>query len=99
MIRERQIRSKIEELRYYRKLGLKTFEEVENYLADKRRKDEAYQRKQKQNDSYVYDNQKQLQRLGQRRTRFTSHPFEQSKEGDKKHRALPNFSEEVRVGE
>jgi transcriptional adapter 2-alpha len=34
---------------------MKTFEEVENYLADKRKKDEAYQRKQKQNDAYIYD--------------------------------------------
>lgn len=47
LIRERQIRARIEELRYYRKLGMKTFQEVENYLADKRKKDEAYQRKQK----------------------------------------------------
>jgi hypothetical protein len=27
--------------------GMKTFEEVESYLADKRKKDEAYQKKQK----------------------------------------------------
>jgi transcriptional adapter 2-alpha len=49
---------------------MKTFQEVENYLAEKRKKDEAYQRKQKQNDSFVYDTQKGVPRLGQRRTRF-----------------------------
>ena len=56
LIRERQIRARIEELRYYRKLGMKTFQEVENYLTEKRKKDEAYQRRQKQNDSFVYEN-------------------------------------------
>jgi transcriptional adapter 2-alpha len=45
LIRERQIRTRIEELRYYRKLGMKTFAEVENFQSDKRKKDEAYQRK------------------------------------------------------
>jgi hypothetical protein len=32
---------------------MKTFEEVENYLHDKKRKDEMYQKKQKQNDSFI----------------------------------------------
>jgi len=45
--REKMLRQKIEELRVYKKMGLKTFEEVELYLKEKRNKDEAYQKKQK----------------------------------------------------
>lgn len=53
--REKLLRQKIEELRFYKKIGLKTFEEVELYLAEKKKKDDAYQKKQKQNEFYVYD--------------------------------------------
>ena len=53
--KEKMLRQKIEELRFYKKMGLKTFEEVEQYLAEKKKKDDAYQKKQKQNDFYVYD--------------------------------------------
>ncbi|CAD8067888.1 unnamed protein product [Paramecium primaurelia] len=87
LIKEKQLRAKIEELRYYRKLGMKTFEEVEEYLADKRKRDEQYQRRQKQNDSFVYDSQKQ--RFMQRRTRFI--PL---MEGRDKHKSGPSFCEE-----
>jgi transcriptional adapter 2-alpha len=53
--REKQLRQKIEELRFYKKIGLKTFEEVELYLAEKKKKDDAYQKKAKQNEFYIYD--------------------------------------------
>jgi len=81
IIKEKQIRQRIEELKFYRKLGIKTFEEVEvnfkiyfnifllndflyyynssnlkNFLLEKRKKDEAYQKKQKQIDNYIYEN-------------------------------------------
>jgi len=45
--REKMLRQKIEELRVYKRMGLKTFEEVELYLKEKRNKDEAYQKKLK----------------------------------------------------
>lgn len=35
---------------------MKTFEEVEKYLLEKKKKDEQYQKKQKINDNYIYDN-------------------------------------------
>jgi len=50
-------RKKIEELRFYKKIGLKTFEEVEIYLQDKKKKEEALQKKQKQNEPILYDKQ------------------------------------------
>ena len=46
--REKLLKQKIEELKLYKKMGLKTFEEVEGLLSDKRDKDEAYQKRQKQ---------------------------------------------------
>lgn len=52
---EKVLKQRIEELKYYRKLGLKTLEDLENFLAEKRKKDEAYQRRAKQNDALVYD--------------------------------------------
>lgn len=53
--KEKLLKQRIEELRYYKKMGLKTFEEVEAFLSEKRKKDEAYQKKAKQNDYFVYD--------------------------------------------
>ncbi len=53
--KEKMLKQRIEELRFYKKIGLKTFEEVENYLGDKRKKDEAYQKKSKQNEAFVFD--------------------------------------------
>mmetsp|Transcript_12632 Transcript_12632/g.10807 ORF Transcript_12632/g.10807 Transcript_12632/m.10807 type:complete len:159 (+) Transcript_12632:84-560(+) len=43
--REKVLRQKIEELRHYKKIGLKTFEEVEHYLQEKKKKDDAFQKK------------------------------------------------------
>jgi len=54
--KEKMLKRKIEELRFYKKIGLKTFEEVELYLQEKKKKDEAYQKKQKQSDFILYDN-------------------------------------------
>lgn len=51
--REKLLRQKIEELRVYKKMGLKTFEEVELFLKEKRNKDEAYQKKQKHIEAVV----------------------------------------------
>jgi len=55
--KERMLKKKIEELRFYKKIGLKTFEEVEIYLQDKKKKEEALQKKQKQNEPILYDKQ------------------------------------------
>jgi transcriptional adapter 2-alpha len=54
--KEKMLKRKIEELRFYKKIGLKTFEEVELYMQEKKKKDEAYQKKQKQSDFILYDN-------------------------------------------
>ena len=42
LIRERQLRARIEELKYYKKMGLKTFEDIENHLLEKKKTDESY---------------------------------------------------------
>lgn len=68
--KEKMLRQKIEELRFYKKIGLKTFEEVELYLAEKKKKDDAYQKKQKQNDFYVYD--QKVKYSNPRRTRYNA---------------------------
>ena len=51
--REKILRQKIEELRAYKKMGLKTFEEIELYLKEKRNKDENYQKKVKHAESII----------------------------------------------
>lgn len=51
--REKLLRQKIEELRMYKRMGLKTFEEVELFLKEKRNKDEAYQKKVKLAESVI----------------------------------------------
>ena len=53
--KEKMLRQRIEELRFYKKIGLNTFEDVELYLNEKKKKDEVYQKKQKQNDIYLFD--------------------------------------------
>jgi len=53
--KEKMLKRRIEELRFYKKIGLKTFEEVELYLQEKKKKDEAFQKKQKQSDFIMYD--------------------------------------------
>jgi len=78
IIKEKQIRQRIEELRQYKKLGLKTFAQVEEYLEEKRKKDEVRAKKQKTAESsYLYDN-KIKSGVSSRRTRTTS-SFEGSK--------------------
>lgn len=42
IVRERNLRRRIEELKAYKELNLKTFEEVEQFLLEKRKKDEQY---------------------------------------------------------
>lgn len=42
IVRERNLRRRIEELKSYKELNLKTFEEVEQFLLEKRKKDEQY---------------------------------------------------------
>eukprot|EP01016_Furgasonia_blochmanni_P016095 TRINITY_DN1912_c0_g2_i11.p2 TRINITY_DN1912_c0_g2~~TRINITY_DN1912_c0_g2_i11.p2 ORF type:complete len:237 (+),score=91.62 TRINITY_DN1912_c0_g2_i11:79-711(+) len=84
IIKERQIRARIEELRFYRKIGIKSFEEVELYLQEKRKKDDAYQKKQRQNDAFIYENKNKVNTP--RRTRFKGEIFDNTKKeaGDKK---------------
>lgn len=79
IIKEKQIRQRIEELRQYKKLGLKTFAQVEEYLEEKRKKDEVRAKKQKNAESsYLYDNKvfrlaTQIKSgVSSRRTRTTS---------------------------
>lgn len=56
IVKERELRRRIEELLAYKRLGLKTFEDVEKFLLDKRAKDEQYMRRQKMIDSNnIYD--------------------------------------------
>mgnify|MGYP001252665898 FL=1 len=55
--KERMLKKKIEELRFYKKIGLKTFEEVDLYIQEKKKKEEALQKKQKQNEVPLYDKQ------------------------------------------
>lgn len=57
IIKEKQLRQRIEELRQYKKLGLKNFAQVEEFLEEKRKKDEIRIKKQKTTESsYLYDN-------------------------------------------
>ncbi|EGR31009.1 hypothetical protein IMG5_119510 [Ichthyophthirius multifiliis] len=53
IIKERQIRQKIEELKTYKKIGLNTFEDIEIYLNEKRKNDETYNKKMKQNEKII----------------------------------------------
>lgn len=53
IIKEKQIRQRIEELKTYRKLGLKTFEDVENYLNTKRKNDESFNKRTKNNEKII----------------------------------------------
>ncbi|KRX06785.1 Homeodomain protein [Pseudocohnilembus persalinus] len=96
IIKEKQIRQRIEELRTYRKLGLKNFEQVEKYLQDKKKKDEAYQKKQKQNNEYVYDKAVLGNRHNQsRRTRSVYPENDTNKDGgDKKNKQPLNMTEQ-----
>lgn len=56
IVKERELRRRIEELLAYKRLGLKTFEDVEKFLLEKRSKDEQYLRRQKMIDSNnIYD--------------------------------------------
>lgn len=56
IIKEKQIRERIEELRQYKKLGLKTFAQVEDYLQERKKKDENKLKKQKSTENgYLYD--------------------------------------------
>lgn len=43
--REKILRQKIEELRHYKKIGLKSFTDVEVYLQEKKKKDDNIQKK------------------------------------------------------
>lgn len=53
IIKEKQIRQRIEELKTYRKLGLKTFEDVESYLNTKRKNDESFNKRTKNNEKII----------------------------------------------
>jgi len=56
IVKERELRRRIEELLAYKRLGLKTFDDVEKFLLDKRQKDEQYNRRQKMIDgNNIYD--------------------------------------------
>ncbi len=53
--KEKMLKKRIEELQFYKKIGLKTFEEVDQYIQEKKKKEEALQKKQKPNDFIMYD--------------------------------------------
>jgi transcriptional adapter 2-alpha len=92
IIKEKMLRTKIEELRFAKKIGLKTYEELELYMQEKKKKDEAYQKKQKQNDIYLFDPKINTNRFTPRRTRYNGKDTMESKEAsDKKNKA--NFSQ------
>lgn len=55
IIKEKQIRQRIEELKTYRKIGLKTFEDVENFLNYKRKGDEGFNKRVKNNEKILND--------------------------------------------
>jgi len=90
--REKQLRQRIEELRFYKKIGLKTFEDVELYLQEKKKKDEAYQKKQKQNEIYLFDPKISLNRFTPRRTRYNGKDSLENKETTDK-KSKNNFSQ------
>lgn len=76
LMRERELRKRIEELSFYKRLGMKTFQDIENYLNEKKKKDEAYQKKQKSNENYVYDHKISSRTLsGTKRTRVNNKDF------------------------
>lgn len=76
LIRERELRKRIDELSFYKKQGLKTFQDIENYLNEKKKKDESFLKKQKSSENYVYD-PKISSRLSSvnKRTRVTNTHF------------------------
>jgi transcriptional adapter 2-alpha len=56
IIREKQIRQRIEELKEFKKKGFKTLAEVEEELENKRKKDEKIKRKgEERGQTYNYD--------------------------------------------
>jgi len=90
--KEKMLRQRIEELRFYKKIGLKSFEEVDLYMQEKKKKDEAYQKKQKQNDIYLFDPKISINRFTPRRTRYNGKDTLDNKElNDKKTKS--NFSQ------
>ena len=76
LLRERELRKRIEELSFYKRLGLKNFQEIEIYLNEKRKKDDAFQKKQKSNDNYVFDHKIASRTFsGTKRTRVNNKDF------------------------
>lgn len=71
LVKEKQLRARIDELNHYRKLGLKTFEQVEVYLQDKRSRDEEYQRRGEFINKYVFENDKQQNQMNTSNARRT----------------------------
>ena len=56
IIKERQIRARIEQLSFYIKIGLTNYEEVEKYKEAERKKQELFQKKQKKIvHKFIYD--------------------------------------------
>lgn len=55
IIRERQLRARIEELKHYKRMGLMTFEQVEHYLAEKRKRDDSNTRKQMEREQSLLE--------------------------------------------
>jgi len=90
--KEKMLRQKIEEMRFYKKIGLKTYEEVDLYMQEKKKKDEAYQKKQKQNDIYLFDPKINTNRFTPRRTRYNGKDTMESKEASEK-KNKNNFSQ------
>lgn len=56
IIKEKQIRQRIEELKVYRKMGLRNLAEIEQHLEEKQRKEEKTKRAQKAGEpAYMLD--------------------------------------------
>ncbi|KAL4486176.1 hypothetical protein ABPG72_012229 [Tetrahymena utriculariae] len=99
IIKEKQIRQRIEELKTYRKLGLKTFEDVENYLNQKRKNDENFNKRQKSNEKMLQEKSSAASSQGNRQTSRRTRSlnmFVENKDHvtDKKKQLPPNVTEQ-----
>lgn len=55
LLAERRIRDRIDELKEYRAMGIRTMAEAADYESDKKKRDvEAQQRKQRESAAYLY---------------------------------------------
>lgn len=55
LVKERQIRQRITELKQFRKMGMKSLAEVEEYLKEERKNDEKKKRMQRAETAYLFN--------------------------------------------